>query len=580
MFGRQQLFVGTLLADGLYRLEPHEDHFSDIILLGHSMGGILGAEVALKRPSSPATTKPFEHRILGTIGFDTPFLGMHPGVVISGIGSLFRPAPEPPSAKLRQPSTSGTITRVDSQASVSSPSYAPSTVDSIESSQASLMPSLTSPLATPPSNDPYFDAPFTNDVHIPERKGLSNLLHFINKHSDGLANATKSYFMSHIEFGSCLADYPGLESRYKMLRALEDVDELSERPGSPRARRIRFLNYYTASTGRPKAPKHIKAVETIAESQSIDGQIQDLSLNSPESHTPEDDAKVLVNQHEDGAKTPKLSDQPSDVLPIEENMPNLGESSGIQYDSDEQPPMRHVDSVPIEEDDERQSFATARSAELEEIVEIQPTNSELLLPPIPEMPTEPQPIDLDVYTDKDSRKIAEKEQKRVMKAYQQAVKDRESAIKDRKKLIEKREKKEKQEADKKMKAEEKLRSKEEKEKEKARLQEEKELKELKLKASINPEEPRTRQGSATPSVKDDKPKRDKKFCMLPPTIRGQIDKCWVRIYMEGVDEVGAHCGLFWQGPQYESFVGDLGARIEQWVKDDRERRAILDNERV
>src|SRR4051794_11855525 len=81
----------------LYRLEPNETPDTDVVLLGHGMGGILAAEVALLPPRSPATGQPFRHRILGTIGFDTPYLGMHPGVIVSGIGSLFRPAPEPPT---------------------------------------------------------------------------------------------------------------------------------------------------------------------------------------------------------------------------------------------------------------------------------------------------------------------------------------------------------------------------------------------------------------------------------------------------------------------------------------------------
>src|ERR1700710_2441313 len=111
------------------------------------MGGILSAEVALQAPFTPATGKPFRHRILGTISFDTPFLGMHPGVVVSGIGSLFRPAPDPPG-KSRQQSTSGTASpSMDSQASVSSQSYAPSTISS--ESSLSLVQSITSPLSNP-----------------------------------------------------------------------------------------------------------------------------------------------------------------------------------------------------------------------------------------------------------------------------------------------------------------------------------------------------------------------------------------------------------------------------------------------
>jgi hypothetical protein len=105
------------------------------------------------------------------------------------------------------------------------------------------------------------------------------------------------------------------------------------------------------------------------------------------------------------------------------------------------------------------------------------------------------------------------------------------------------------------------------------LKEEKE--EEKRKATVNPELPRERQVSVASSVQSGKPKRDKKFCMLPPEYGGKRDKCWIRVYMEGVDEVGAHCGLFFSGPQYESLVGDVGERISKWVEEDAERRAIL-----
>jgi len=53
------------------------------------MGGLLAAEAALdpSNASDPKTGKP--RRIVGVVAFDTPFLGMHPHVVISGIASLF-----------------------------------------------------------------------------------------------------------------------------------------------------------------------------------------------------------------------------------------------------------------------------------------------------------------------------------------------------------------------------------------------------------------------------------------------------------------------------------------------------------
>lgn len=562
--------MGTRL--NIPRLEPHENRHTDIILLGHSMGGILSAEVALKPPNSPATGKPFRHQILGTVNFDTPFLGMHPGVIVSGIGSLFRPAPDPPGSKPRQASASGANTpSLDSQASVSSPSYAassyaPSRAESEDSSQLSMVPSITSPLATPSPNDPYFNPPFPNDVRLPERKGWNNVLHFISKHSDGLTSATKQYFMSHLEFGGCLADYPGLKNRYDKLRALENVDELSGRSSigyNPPKRQVRFVNYYTASTGRPKPPKippgHM--MDKDGQLKPIEVEMQDMAL--AETHSPAHTPRISVEEHGDGTITPQPLDGAAESSQVKEQIENLGESSGVQDDFQEPAKMRHIDSMPMEDDEDPLPLPSP-VPETPSAVEPIP---EPPLPPIPAIPTEPSPIDLTLYTDKDSRKLAEKEQKRIMKVYTQALKDRETAIKDRKKLLEKREKKARQDREKALKAEEKERLKEEKEEEKR-------------KATINPEAPRGRQASVASSVQDDKPKRDKKFCMLPPEYGGKRDKCWVRVYMEGVDEVGAHCGLFFPGPQYESLVGDVGARIEKWVLEDATKRVVLEGEGV
>jgi hypothetical protein len=548
----------------------------------------LSAEVVLQKPSTPATGKPLRHRILGTISFDTPFLGMHPGVIASGIGSLFRPA-DPPKSQSTQ---SGTATPISSQASTSSPSYAPSMADS--ESTLSLVSSITSPLASPPSNDPFFNPPFPNDVRLPERKGWNSLLHFVTKHSDGLTTATKQYFMSHLEFGGCLADYAGLHDRYRRLRALEDVDDVTQNSGPgyrPSMQRVRFLNYYTASTGRPKPPKvppgHMIDQDGLL--QPVETEMQDMSLRSSGSHSPTPTPSITVEEYGDGAITPQPLEEGPDSSPIEAQMKDLGESSGVQGDFDEPPEMRHIDSIPMADDDPFHplSMTETENAEDEDEPRMDVQGAESALPPIPDLPSEPEPINLNLYTDKDERKVAEKEYKRIQRAYQQALKDRESAIRDRKKLVEKREKKVRQVLEKRQKEKEKQKSKEQKEEEKLKMKEQKEIEkqkqreereEAKRKATINPESPssRERQASVTSAAsKEEKPKRDKKFCLLPPTYGGQRDMCWVRVYMEGVDEVGAHCGLFFQGPQYESLVGDVGEKIRGWVEEDRIRRETM-----
>ena len=89
-------------------LTPRESDDTDVILLGHSLGGILAAEVALLPSHRPGSKDIFQHRILGHIAFDTPFLGMHPGVVTTGIASLFKPNPQMPQSPAPDQSSSST----------------------------------------------------------------------------------------------------------------------------------------------------------------------------------------------------------------------------------------------------------------------------------------------------------------------------------------------------------------------------------------------------------------------------------------------------------------------------------------
>ena len=49
------------------------------------MGGLLAADVALL----------FRHRIIGVLNFDVPFVGMHPGIIKAGLGSIFTKVPPP-----------------------------------------------------------------------------------------------------------------------------------------------------------------------------------------------------------------------------------------------------------------------------------------------------------------------------------------------------------------------------------------------------------------------------------------------------------------------------------------------------
>ncbi|KAK3378212.1 hypothetical protein B0H63DRAFT_436730 [Podospora didyma] len=532
-------------------LEPHESPTTDVVLLGHSMGGLLGADVALQPSPNPTYGSSFRHRILGTVSLDAPLLGLHPGIVVSGIASLFRPAPAPPGAR--------ESSDIPTPGAEPSGSISPDLSIYSEATSPPLSLAASSLMASPPpqasGTDPYYNPPFFNDAAFIDRGWYKNIAHFVKKHKEeNIFGAAANHILSHLEFGGCLADYPGLKSRYSKLRRLEDVDDLHPSPGGGQVPvRVRFINYYTVSTGIPKEKPNVETppIEALlspqggtigfAIRQGSNSDRRSLDIGSGAS-TP----RISIEDYSDGER-PTL-------LEVLEPMPESDETVLPTAEQQELQPSPPVDDL----------ATTGPPAD-----SVAGETDANPLPPIPDLPAPPQALDLTVYTDKEARKQAEKEAKRAQKVYEQAVKSREKAIKEREKLAEKRRRKSIKDAEKqKQEAQKKEKSKQKKLQKENQATLQKELDALRLSEQAQQQ----LQGQG---LQEKKPKL-RKFCMLPGKTNGTRDTAWVQVYMEGVDEVGAHCGLFFPGPHYEKLVGDVGSTIAGWVHEDASRRAILE----
>ena len=484
------------------------------------MGGIVSAEVTLLASPSSAISgaQQFRHRILGTINFDCPFLGLHPGIVFSGIGSLFKPAPPSPAIQ---------VSHSDSEYQV-----------------LGLHPKDCSRASSP--SDPNYDPPFPNDIRLPERKGWDSTLHFITKHSHDLTKAARAYVTSHLEFGACVADYKGLQNRYMKLRPLEDIETWHTG-----ATRVRFLNYYTICHGRPSKSKSAAEGGSTLYSGTVDAAstprqhsehhlqgMQNLSSSTLTTQSPIPSPRISVEEHLDGEVLPETAENIESL-----QLPGEDASS--------------YDEITVISTDKMAENATGRSGSISNAVEtpteLEPstltlTRSDELysLAPLPSFPEAPQQYDPATCSDRNARNVAYKQYSAEFKSYTRALKAYDQAISDRLKSIEKQEKIN------------------EKSKKLAKPQSGKKSPQPSTKSATSPSSEPERVSASSSTEK--KAPKDRRFCVLPPRINGQRDPCWVRVFMKDVDEVGAHCGLFVPGEHYGWLVNDVGDRIRAWVE--------------
>lgn len=205
------------------------------------MGGSLASEaiILLSRIT-------FGHNIIGIIGIDVPFLGIHPHVVTSGVVGLVKPRPKSlvvqelgarPTAEAEVLSTSESSFIYGGETFASKVSMDEgSQSTSASSSQVSLVEPIFIPARTPsPTRPPRTPSPQPPRAPSPSPKkslkeSLSKTVQTIYKNRHDLGTAGPRYIWSHVEYGHILLDPEELKAQYDQLRALS----------------IHFVNFYTS----------------------------------------------------------------------------------------------------------------------------------------------------------------------------------------------------------------------------------------------------------------------------------------------------------------------------------------------
>ncbi|KAF3389582.1 hypothetical protein F1880_003213 [Penicillium rolfsii] len=289
-------------------LSPHEADDLDVILLGHSLGGILAADVALLQQDG----RP-KHRILGLVNFDVPFLGLHPRVIPTGI--------------------MGSVPRKD---------LAPEVQLAGEQELLGLEPAY-----KPVTPSPNFDPPFRNDVRLVQRGFLKGVMHFVNKNADNLSRSILDRLVSPVKFANCVNNYSELRQRYRRLKNLEDAEYKPER--------VRFVNYYTTSTGR--ISRKTKKVTNKDTSKQLD----EITVDEPA------DKEISEDLPETLVENIKLNDDLDTTLPppptrAPPDIPSVGTSEAAPSTTSISPP-------------DKQSLKSVSSDSTLAATEVSPENS-------------------------------------------------------------------------------------------------------------------------------------------------------------------------------------------------------------